>query len=565
MIFACEDHVTVPLCGIQSTEKSPKKLLCKAGARSRKTLSPECNTRRYCRMFKWIFFVVAVSATAHAAVIPVPDAVVPTRIKGVQPRNVVFILSDDHRFDAMSFMGHPFAKTPHMDAMVKQGAHLKNAFVTTSLCSPSRASILTGLYTFRHRVIDNQRPVPEGTLFFPQYLQKAGYKTGFIGKWHMGHASDDRRPGFDYWFSFKGQGKYYAPNDSYTINDNGKRVPQDGYITTLLTRKAVEFLKETDRNTPFFLYLSHKAVHGPFTPEPQYKGTLSDQPFTLPPSSVHLLKNQLNRPRWLLDQRNSWHGMDFPLHTENSVESFYKSYCEALCSVDDSIGVVLQQLKAMGIHDETLVIYMGDNGYMFGEHGLIDKRVAYETSSRVPLLMQCPELIEGGTVVDEVVANIDIAPTVMQAMGLKTPTHMDGQSFLPLARGQTIPWRDYFLYAYYWEQNYPQTPTHFSLRGDQYKYTTYYGLWDTDELFDIKNDPDEQNNLIHDPTFQETKQHMQNRLYTMMEELGGMEIPLNRPKGQRKIERLQSRGGEKAADFPEAFLVNEALRKELQE
>ena len=516
-------------------------------------------------MGKWIFVAIALSVTAHADVIPVPDTVVPTRIDGVQPRNVVFILSDDHRFDAMSFMGHPFAKTPHMDAMVKQGAHLKNAFVTTSLCSPSRASILTGLYTFRHRVIDNQRPVPEGTLFFPQYLQKAGYKTGFIGKWHMGHASDDRRPGFDYWFSFKGQGKYYAPNDSYTINDNGKRVPQDGYITTLLTRKAVEFLKETDRNTPFFLYLSHKAVHGPFTPEPQYKGTLSDQPFTLPPSSVHLLKNQLNRPRWLLDQRNSWHGMDFPLHTENSVESFYKSYCEALCSVDDSIGVVLQQLKAMGIHDETLVIYMGDNGYMFGEHGLIDKRVAYETSSRVPLLMQCPELIEGGTVVDEVVANIDIAPTVMQAMGLKTPTHMDGQSFLPLARGQTIPWRDYFLYAYYWEQNYPQTPTHFSLRGDQYKYTTYYGLWDTDELFDIKNDPEEQNNLIHDPTFQETKQHMQNQLYTMMEELGGMEIPLNRPKGQRKIERLRSRGGEKAADFPEAFLVDEALRKELQE
>ena len=514
-------------------------------------------------MSKWIFVAIALSATAHADVIPVPDAVVPTRIEGVQPRNVVFILSDDHRFDAMSFMGHPFAKTPHMDAMVKQGAHLKNAFVTTSLCSPSRASILTGLYTFRHRVIDNQRPVPEGTLFFPQYLQKAGYKTGFIGKWHMGHASDDRRPGFDYWFSFKGQGKYFPPNDSYTINDNGIRVPQDGYITTLLTRKAVEFLKDTDRTTPFFLYLSHKAVHGPFTPEPRYKGTLSDQPFTLPPSSVHLTNNQLNRPRWLLDQRNSWHGMDFPLHTVNSVESFYKSYCEALCSVDDSIGAVVQQLKEMGIHDETLVIYMGDNGYMFGEHGLIDKRVAYETSSRVPLLMQCPELIEGGTVVDEVVANIDIAPTVMQAMGLKTPTHMDGRSFLPLAQGQTIPWRDYFLYAYYWEQNYPQTPTHFSLRGDQYKYTTYYGLWDTDELFDIKNDPEEQNNLIHDPLFQDMKQHMQNQLYTMMEELGGMEIPLNRPKGQRKTERLRSQGGVKAADFPEAFLVDEALRKEL--
>ncbi len=503
---------------------------------------------------------MSVASSVFADVTPVPNSVVPKKIEGVGPRNVVFILSDDHRYDAMSFMGHPFAKTPYMDAMAQEGAHLSNAFVTTSLCSPSRASILTGLYTFRHRVIDNQRPVPEGTLFFPEYLQKSGYKTGFVGKWHMGHASDDRRPGFDYWFSFKGQGKYYPPNDSYTINDNGTRVPQDGYITTLLTRKAVEFLKETDRDTPFFLYLSHKAVHGPFTPEPKYKGTLSEQPFTLPTSSQRLTENHLNRPRWLLDQRNSWHGMDFPLHTSASVESFCKSYCEALRSVDDSIGAVMKQLKDMGIYDETVVIYMGDNGYMFGEHGLIDKRVAYETSSRVPMLMQCPEIIEGGTVVDEVVANIDIAPTVMQTMGLKTPPHMDGQSFLPLARGQTIPWRDYFLYAYYWEQNYPQTPTHFSLRGDQYKYITYYGLWDTDELFDIKNDPEEQNNLIHDLAFQNIKQHMQNQLYTMMEELGGMEIPLNRPKGQRKTERLRSRGGEKAADFPEAFIVDEALR-----
>ena len=158
----------------------------------------------------------------------------------------------------------------------------------------------------------------------------------------------------------------------------------------------------------------------------------------------------------------------------------------------------------MGIYDDTLVIYMGDNGYMFGEHGLIDKRVAYETSSRVPMLMQCPAVIQGGTVVEQVVANIDIAPTVMQAMGLEKPPHMDGQSFLPLAQGQSIPWREYFLYAYYWEQNYPQTPTHFSLRGDQYKYTTYYGLWDTDELFDIKADPMEQNNLIHNPDFAET-------------------------------------------------------------
>ena len=499
---------------------------------------------------------------AEAEIVPVPSTVKAEKNEAAKPRNVVFILSDDHRYDAMSFMGHPLAKTPHMDAMAKNGAHLKNAFVTTSLCSPSRASILTGLYTFRHRVIDNQRAVPDGTLFFPQYLQQAGYKTGFIGKWHMGHANDSPRPGFDYWFSFKGQGKYYPPGPQYTINDNGKRVPQEGYITPLLTGKAIEFLEQqSDGDEPFFLYLSHKAVHDPFTPEPKYEDSLKDQPYEFPASSELLKNNLKNRPRWLLDQRNSWHGMDFALHTGQSVEGFYKRYCEALSSVDDSIGAVVDQLKKMGIYEETLVIYMGDNGFMFGEHGLFDKRVAYETSSRVPMLMQCPAIIKGGTVVEEVVANIDIAPTVMQAMGLKKPPHMDGQSFLPLSQGESIPWRDYFLYVYYWEQNYPQTPTHFCLRGDQYKYTTYYGLWDTDELFDIQADPKEQNNLIHDPAFATTKQQMQSRLYEMMAELGGMEIPMNPPRGRQQNKRLRSRDGVKGADFPEAMVVDEPLRE----
>ncbi|MDE0858718.1 MAG: sulfatase [Akkermansiaceae bacterium] len=514
------------------------------------------------------FGAVALAATTGitvAEVVPVPDSVTLEKISDAKPRNVVFILSDDHRYDAMSFMGHPIAVTPSMDAMAKEGVHLKNAFVTTSLCSPSRASILTGLYTFRHRVIDNQRLVPEGTLFFPQYLQKAGYKTGFIGKWHMGSSKDDPRPGFDYWVSFKGQGKYYPPNDNYTINVNGENVPQDGYITTLLSRYAVEFLEDQkDSKEPFFLYLSHKAVHGPFTPEPKYDGSLEEKPFTLPASSELQAGNQKNRPRWLLDQRNSWHGMDFPLHTKSSVEEIYKSYCEALRSVDDSIGAVTDQLKKMGIYDETLVIYMGDNGYMFGEHGLIDKRVAYETSSRVPMLMQCPELIDGGKVVEEVVANIDIAPTVMEAMGLKKPAHMDGQSFLPLALGHEIPWRDYFLYVYYWEPNYPMTPTHFSLRGDQYKFTTYYGVYDTDELFDIQTDSMEQNNLLHDPAFAKVRMQMERALYKKMAELGGMDIPMNPRKGTQKVERLRSRGGAEAAEFPEAFIVDEPLREEIK-
>lgn len=517
-----------------------------------------------------VAFFCASSETSLAAVTPVPQSVEPQKIKKAKPRNVVFILSDDHRYDAMSFMGHQFAETPHMDSIAANGVHLKNAFVTTSLCSPSRASILTGLYTFRHRVIDNQRAVPQGTLFFPQYLQKAGYNTGFVGKWHMGSANDDPRPGFDYWVSFKGQGNYLPPTPDYTINVNGKRVKQDGYITPLLTDYAMDFLEQQEgSDQPFMLYLSHKAVHGPFTPEDKYRGKLANKPFVEAESSQPLKDNSLNRPRWLLDQRNSWHGMDFPLHTDDGVEQIYKNYCEALCSVDDSVGAVMDRLKEMGIYDETLVIYMGDNGYLFGEHGLIDKRVAYETSSRVPMLMQCPELFQGGTVVDEVVANIDIAPTIMEAMGLRKPAHMDGNSFIALAQGKEIPWRDYFLYAYYWEQNYPQTPTHFSLRGDQYKFTTYYGVWDTNELFDIQADPMEQNNLIHDPRFAPQKAEMEKRLYAMMEELGGMDIPMNPPRGNQQNKRLRSkgidgRGGEKAADFPETMIVDQALRKVLK-
>jgi N-acetylglucosamine-6-sulfatase len=237
-------------------------------------------------------------------------------------------------------------------------------------------------------------------------------------------------------------------------------------------------------------------VHANFTPEDKYEDSFKDLPFKRPASETTTATDRL-RPRWLRDQRNSWHGVDFPYHSELDIERYYKRYCETLRSVDDSIGRVLQQLKDMGIHDETLVIYMGDNGFMFGEHGLIDKRVAYETSMRVPMLVQCPELIKGGTVVDEMIANIDVGPTVMEAMGLKNPPHMDGRKFPAPGRGKSIPWREQFLYVYYWEKNFPQTPTTFALRTPNAKYITYYGLWDSDEFFDLAADPDESKNLIH--------------------------------------------------------------------
>jgi len=496
----------------------------------------------------------------NAEVVPVPDSVVPQMIKGASPRNVVFILSDDHRYDAMSFMGHQFAQTPAMDRMAAEGAHIANAFVTTSLCSPSRASILTGLYTFRHRVIDNNRLVPKGTIFFPQYLQKAGYATAYIGKWHMGGDTDAPRPGFDHWVSFRGQGQYLPTGN--TLNVDGKSVPQKGYITDELTDYAVDWLKkQKPSEKPFFLYLSHKAVHANFTPADKDAGKFSDLPWDRPETFILTEEMMENQPRWLRDQRNSWHGVDFPYHSELDVEKYYKAYCETLIGVDDSIARVMDQLTAMGIADETLVIYMGDNGFMFGEHGLIDKRVAYETSIRVPMLMRCPDLFKGGKVIKEVVANIDMAPTILEAMGLEKPAHMDGKSVIPLLKGKEIQWRDYFLYVYYWEKNFPQSPTVFSLRGDRYKYITYYGLWDADELYDLKNDPNEKNNLCYDPKYKKIVTEMEAKLYEMMEELGGMEIPMNAPMGGSQNKRLRSRGGQEASDFPNNTVVDEPLNK----
>jgi N-acetylglucosamine-6-sulfatase len=501
------------------------------------------------------FFCSAAPFSAASSVVPVPREIVPERVPGAKQLNVVFILADDHRFDAMGFLGHPLAETPNLDRLAREGAYLKNAMVTTSLCSPSRASILTGLYTFRHRVIDNQRAIPPGTIYFPQYLQRAGYATCFIGKWHMGVEGDDPQPGFDHWVSFRGQGQYYAPNKNYTLNVDGHRVPLRGYMTDELTDYAVDWLKQQKPGEkPFFLYLSHKAVHAEFAPAERHRGKFAQRTWTRPkslPLTEEMIRNQ---PRWLRDQRNSWHGVDFPYHSDLDIDQYYKAYGETLSAVDDSVGRVLGQLEQMGVLENTLVVYMGDNGFMFGEHGLIDKRVAYEPSIRVPLLMRAPALIKPGTVVGEVVANIDIAPTIMEAMGLKPAAHFDGRTLIPLLRGEKVPWRDYFLYAYYWERNYPQTPTVFALRGERYKFITYYGLWDSDELYDLQADPDEMKNLINDPGHRQTVEVMTKRLYAMMEELGGMQVPLNPPSGEINNLRSRARGGEHAADFPQMLI-----------
>jgi N-acetylglucosamine-6-sulfatase len=302
------------------------------------------------------------------------------------------------------------------------------------------------------------------------------------------------------------------------------------------------------KGKPFFVYLSHKAVHAEFEPAPRHKGRYQDAKFEPPPTMAMTGDMARGRPMWVQNQRNSWHGVDYPYHSDLDIAEYYKRYAETLLAVDDSVGRVLEALKQRGELDSTLVIYMGDNGFAFGEHGLIDKRTAYEESMRVPMLVRCPELFPGGKTVEQVVANIDIASTCLAAAGLEAPKDYDGNSFVPVLQGKQVPWRDSLLYEYYWERNFPHTPTIHALRGDRYKYIRYHGIWDLDELYDIREDPHETNNLIHSPKHADIVKSMNAKLFDILEQTDGMSMPLYRDRGG--VNKLRHPTRSKAAEFP---------------
>jgi N-acetylglucosamine-6-sulfatase len=374
-----------------------------------------------------------------------------------KPRNIIFILVDDQRHDAFSALGQPFMETPAADALIAKGTRFKNAYVTTALCSPSRATILTGLYAHTHRIIDNQSGMPEGLRFFSQDLQAAGYRTAFVGKWHMGHDTDEPRPGWNHWVSFTGQGSYFPeqPNGRIAqLNVDGKRVPQTTYITDELTDYSLRWLRaQQTAGTPWMLYLSHKAVHFNFSPAPRHKGRYARAEVKPFPSTKGTPQDEL-RPMWARNQRNSWHGADYAYYgTQGSVEDIYRRYGETFLAVDESTQRIVDFLRETGQLDSTLLIYMGDNGHLWGEHHLIDKRTAYEASIRVPLIFHCPEIVPAGRTVSEMAANLDIAPTVLEAAGVKPPGHFHGRSLLPLARGERVTdWRTELIYEYFWER-----------------------------------------------------------------------------------------------------------------
>ncbi|QDU59972.1 Choline-sulfatase [Planctomycetes bacterium Pan216] len=430
--------------------------------------------------------------------------------------NVVFILTDDQRWDGMSCAGNKWIKTPNLDRLAKEGARFSNAFVVTSLCSPSRASFLSGRYAHSHHVLNNFTDYPNDLPSFPRQLQSHGYETAYIGKWHMGEDSDEKRPGFDYWVTHRGQGKYF--DTEFNINGDRRVVP--GYYTSVVTDMAVDWLKR-DHEKPFLLILGQKAPHGPFVPEPKYEHALDHVTIPRPETAED---TGPPKPKWVKDRVPTWHGIEGNLYGLNEYQKFVKSYWLTIPSIDDSVGRVMDTLRETGDLDKTLIVFAGDNGFMLGEHGGIDKRCMYEDSIRIPMLMRYPKLIKHPPeVIEQMVLNIDVAPTILQICGVPQLEGTQGRSMVPLLEGDTKDWRKSFLYEYNYEKQFPYTPNVRGVRTDDWKYMhSPHGDGSPDrhkaEFYNLKKDPLETKNLIDDPASQPKLAELKKELARLLKE-----------------------------------------------
>ena len=440
---------------------------------------------------------------------------------------------DDMAPDAIFHNRFDFLETPSFQRLADEGAVFDNMMVTTSLCSPSRASILTGTYSHIHGVRYNEIQDPEPHLEqFPQALQKVGYKTALIGKWHMAHHAKPR-PGFDYWLSFKGQGVYTDPE----LNINGEVVQQEGYITDILTDKAVDFIAENEAD-PFCVLLWHKACHAKFTPAERHENAFPDAHIEEPESwSVDFSE----KPQWM--RREKIYGPHYRKWVSSEGEPVpaklppkqwappapWLDMLRCLLAVDEGLGRVMDLLEAQGRLDNTVVIFMADNGWFYGEHRRGDKRLAYEESIRVPFAMRYPAKLKPGRPIQGLVANIDIGPTILDLAGATIPKTMQGESFVSVmegkAKGRTTP----FFYEYFQERYAPAIPTTLSIRTADWKYISYPYESDEagnfDELYHLKKDPHEIKNLVHSPEVATQLKKMKHLLEKAKTQYGYTEPP----------------------------------------
>ncbi len=445
--------------------------------------------------------------------------------------NILFVLCDDLRPAALGCYGSQTVKTPQIDRLAADGVRFANAFCTTSLCSPSRASILTGLYAHAHGVTNNFTELPDSLETFPKRLKLAGYKTAYVGKWHMGEENDAPRPGFDYFVSHKGQGSYFDTE----FNLNGvKREVVKGYYTKVVTDFALEWMKKQNQDTPWCMMIGHKAPHSFYTPEPKYAHAFDDVRVPYPASASKLD----DKPTWIKERLTTWHGIYGPLfdwrkkfpdsrpEAVTDFENMVHGYWGTILSVDDSLGQIRAWLEETGQWEHTIVLFMGDNGLLEGEHGMVDKRTAHEPSMRIPIITRIPGSGAAGKVIKEQVLTVDVAPSLLEAAGLDAMGGIHGRSWIKLIKEGADPhWRRSVLYYYNYEKQFPYTPNVRAVRTDDWKYIHYPpgdGTLDKHmaELYYLKTDPDEMRNLANDPVQLERLDEMQAELTRAMSAVG---------------------------------------------
>lgn len=473
--------------------------------------------------------------------------------------NIVYIMTDDHTAQMLSAYGKSPIQTPNLDRIAKDGVLFRHSFVANSLSGPSRACMITGKHSHKNGFTNNEHGIFDGSQqTMPKLMQKAGYQTAIIGKWHLVSTPT----GFDHWDILEGQGEYYNPT---FLHDDGTRSIEQGYCTNIITDKAIDWMNNRDRNRPFILFVHQKACHRDWLPELKYIRAYENQTFPLPdnfwdnyegrlaaqqqemsvgsnhdmdliydnkaylPGDTSRLSDQylhyverLSKPYqqkyWTFYdslscdfKRKNLTGRDLIMW---KYQRYMRDYAKVTKTLDDNIGRLLDYLKANGLYDNTLIVYTSDQGFYMGEHGWFDKRFMYEESLNTPLLMHLPKGYQRRGEIEEMVQNIDYAPTFLQMAGTKIPSDIQGKSLVPLIKGEkTIgKWRDAIYYHFYEFPAEHMVKRHYGVRTERYKLIHFYNNIDAWELYDLKYDPEEMHNLYGNPSYAKVQKRMHAKL-----------------------------------------------------
>ncbi len=449
--------------------------------------------------------------------------------------NVVFIITDDQQQAAMSAYGNTILKTPNMDRIASEGVRFTEAFVTNALCAPSRASILTGLYSHAHGVttngdgptVRNQAGLADTQITFAHLLRQAGYHTALVGKWHIRSWPS----GFDHWAILPGQGVYQDPE----MIAGGTTLKFRGHVEDVIGDQALTFLEQRPRNKPFCLLYQFKAPHRDWTPAPRFERVFDDVEIPAPRTFEDRLEGRPEAVRKaemaiadMPDFRTR--GVPETLSREErkrgNLQALVKNYYRVLLGVDENVGRLLDYLDRNDLTKNTLIIYTSDNGFFLGEHGLFDKRLMYEPSIRVPMLVRLPARVKPGRVdTRHIVLNVDVAPTILELAGVPVPSWMHGRSWAPLLDGADAPWRSAFLYEYY---EYPAVHCvrkNRGIRTDRWKLIHFWEQPEEWELYDLGSDPDETKNLAGRPEHAERIKQLRADLERLRREVGDVDPP----------------------------------------